>query len=1322
MWYNIESDSDTDAFPEMAPKQKGGQKPKANTADEVEETFQAVVLADTFETRFEPFTRDKPRCLLPLANTPLIEYTLEFLANAGVEEVFLYGGAHSDQLEKYLNASKWRALSSPFKQLSFLKSTSTSVGDVMRDLDGKHLITGDFIVVSGDVISNLPIEGALAQHRKRRESDKNAIMTMVLREAGRNHRTKSSSVSPVFVIDPTKDRCLHYEEIDHHQDDDQPARLNIDSELILSNVELDVRQDLIDCSIDICTPDVLSLWSDSFDYQSPRKHYLHGVLKDYELNGKTLHTYIIKDHYAARVRNLKAYDAISKDILSRWTYPLCPDTNLLPGHSYDLRKGSLYQEKGVTLARSCVIGRRTVIGKGTSIGDRTEIKNTVLGRNCKVGRNVKLEGAYIWDNVVIGDGVDVRGAIIADGVVLGNNCTVASGALLSYGVKIAAGISVESGKRITRTQIDGTVGRNDPAVVGEGGEGYEFIHGEEEDDDDDDVSVASSGLVYRMPGLSLSSVSISTLSSEVSENSWGDSEGSLLSDDEESDNFHHDASVSLYDSLREGVAADVVQLELVTLRMTANASDNQVRRAIVEAFMKHIEQLIEGGKGAGPAVNEVFTAYKEVVERTLFDRNQDQKKDQVDLLLMLQQDLITRSKGDTVLLFAAKSLYELELVEEEAYDQWWNDERSSNTEELRTVRSQAQQFVDWLADAEEESSEEEDSEEESDDEFYPVTCGAEQNLPLPPGTFATSFTTPPTTRKRTAAEAAIDNEPLTAAHGHRTATSHQRSRKPDSAPTASSDTEKPGSASPASRKKGFLGTPASTTASMDSDDDFMSDVSSDEFLGTQGSDNESLGEDFGDLDTGFSDDKDLIRNNRKPYEVEYKVLDPPDIDHEQNVQVDEVCAVLGLPPESAAILLRFGRWNKEKLIESYMEHPEETLEDAGLGTSFEGSAKTELVPGFMCDICCEEGDDLETYAMRCGHRFCVDCYRQYLAQKIKEEGEAARIQCPGNKCSRIVDSKSMDLLVTHGLNERYRELLTRTYVDDKENLKWCPAPNCQYAIDCGVRARDLRRIVPTVRCFCKHEFCFGCTLADHQPTPCTLVKMWLQKCEDDSETANWISANTKECPRCNSTIEKNGGCNHMTCRKCKHEFCWMCMGLWSEHGTSWYNCNRYEEKSGSDARSAQAKSRSFLERYLHYYNRYANHEQSAKLDKDLYLKTEKKMTSLQSQSGLSWIEVQFLDTASQALQQCRQTLKWTYAFAFYLARNNLTEIFEDNQKDLEMAVESLSEMFEKPVPELAELKVDILDKTAYCTKRRVILLSDTAENLKNGEWSFNMEW
>jgi ariadne-1 len=57
--------------------------------------------------------------------------------------------------------------------------------------------------------------------------------------------------------------------------------------------------------------------------------------------------------------------------------------------------------------------------------------------------------------------------------------------------------------------------------------------------------------------------------------------------------------------------------------------------------------------------------------------------------------------------------------------------------------------------------------------------------------------------------------------------------------------------------------------------------------------------------------------------------------------------------------------------------------------------------------------------------------------------------------------------------------------------------------------------------------------------------------------------------------------SHMTCKKCKWEFCWVCMGPWSEHGTSYYQCNRFDEKGGVDARDAQAQSRASLERYLH---------------------------------------------------------------------------------------------------------------------------------------------
>jgi len=169
---------------------------------------------------------------------------------------------------------------------------------------------------------------------------------------------------------------------------------------------------------------------------------------------------------------------------------------------------------------------------------------------------------------------------------------------------------------------------------------------------------------------------------------------------------------------------------------------------------------------------------------------------------------------------------------------------------------------------------------------------------------------------------------------------------------------------------------------------------------------------------------------------------------------------------------------------------------------------------------------------------------------------------------------------------RYTSLLIRTYVDDNIFLHWCPAPNCEYAIECKIHDYELQKLVPTVKCKCGNNFCFGCGLPDHQPCICSLVAKWLNKCRDDSETANWISVNTKECPRCKASIEKNGGCNHMTCKKCKNEFCWVCMGPWSEHGNQWYTCNRFEEKTSVDARDSQSKSRAKLERYTYifYFN------------------------------------------------------------------------------------------------------------------------------------------
>ncbi|KAF4973624.1 hypothetical protein F66182_17705, partial [Fusarium sp. NRRL 66182] len=82
----------------------------------------------------------------------------------------------------------------------------------------------------------------------------------------------------------------------------------------------------------------------------------------------------------------------------------------------------------------------------------------------------------------------------------------------------------------------------------------------------------------------------------------------------------------------------------------------------------------------------------------------------------IQQDLVHRAKGDTILLFAAKELYDLDIIEEEAFEAWWADVRSTATEEMKTVRAQTQQFVDWLANASEEDDDDESEDESEDDD------------------------------------------------------------------------------------------------------------------------------------------------------------------------------------------------------------------------------------------------------------------------------------------------------------------------------------------------------------------------------------------------------------------------------------------------------------------------------------------------------------------------------------------------------------------------------------------------------------------------------
>jgi len=87
--------------------------------------------------------------------------------------------------------SRWSHSSSGLKIVPVMTAKETfSPGDAMRDIYTHGIITSDFVLVSGDLVSNIRIDEVVRAHKERRKTNKDVIMTMVVKESGATHRTR----------------------------------------------------------------------------------------------------------------------------------------------------------------------------------------------------------------------------------------------------------------------------------------------------------------------------------------------------------------------------------------------------------------------------------------------------------------------------------------------------------------------------------------------------------------------------------------------------------------------------------------------------------------------------------------------------------------------------------------------------------------------------------------------------------------------------------------------------------------------------------------------------------------------------------------------------------------------------------------------------------------------------------------------------------------------------------------------------------------------------------------------------------------------------
>lgn len=164
-------------------------------------------------------------------------------------------------LQEYIESKPWP----PSITVTCLSSsTCLSAGDALREIDAMGVVRSDpFILINGDVVSNMNLGDAIAFHKEKKKVDNNAIMTVALKAV-----QKSASVVPV-LDDLVVAMDRHSNQIVLFDNDITMKEVRVPLEVMADHPGVNIRTDLLDCHVDICSPELLLQFSDNFDYQVP---------------------------------------------------------------------------------------------------------------------------------------------------------------------------------------------------------------------------------------------------------------------------------------------------------------------------------------------------------------------------------------------------------------------------------------------------------------------------------------------------------------------------------------------------------------------------------------------------------------------------------------------------------------------------------------------------------------------------------------------------------------------------------------------------------------------------------------------------------------------------------------------------------------------------------------------------------------------------------------------------------------------------------------------------------------------------------------------
>jgi len=196
---------------------------------------------------------------------------------------------------------------------------------------------------------------------------------------------------------------------------------------------------------------------------------------------------------------------------------------------------------------------------------------------------------------------------------------------------------------------------------------------------------------------------------------------------------------------------------------------------------------------------------------------------------------------------------------------------------------------------------------------------------------------------------------------------------------------------------------------------------------------------------------------------------------------------------------------------------------------------------FKCDICMEEiPEDSIASPDSCGHTFCRECLRGHVAARLDEH--RFPILCPTctankGKGKGSVGEVSQSVAINLGLTDEQYNIWTEMELVSFSIVLYCR--KCERSM---FVARDEHEEASIIACplpDCNHAWCKQCQQSIDFNGP-------KHSCDGTSELDHLMKKQGwKYCPSCKTPIQKESGCNHMSCMTpaCNTHFCYLCGGL-----------------------------------------------------------------------------------------------------------------------------------------------------------------------------------